>query len=220
MFNSKEKVCSALNVYVLKEWKRYFISDFRCIKIKQILVPLWLHFINTHCLNNLVHIPLLQLVDSFTNPFHASRIGFSSGLMILSVCFICSLIRVRLPLPLITLLHFTLGPEFLMHDNRCRSIWNLLVASLSSWPAPTAYRLSQRLFCESFTSEITTTLNDNLPAVRGHAVLPHMCRTAAQTDSIVANRQSSDSHNGLEREVKSWKNDCLGVGDHFMLNYP
>lgn len=110
----------------------------RCI-FKEI--PLWLHFMNKHhiqeihCLNNLFHIPILQLVDSFTNPFHGSHIGFSSRLMILSVCFICSLIWVRLPLSLITPLHFTLGPEFLMHDNRCRSIWNLLVASLSSWPA-------------------------------------------------------------------------------------
>lgn len=61
-----------------------------------------------------------------------------------------------------------------MLDNRCRSIWNLLIAALSFWPA------SQTLcpigsWVKAVNSVITTTQSDNLPAVlRTHSLL-HMC---------------------------------------------
>lgn len=45
--------------------------------------------------NNLVHALIMHFVDSSTMLFHASHIGFSSGIMLLSVCFICSLSQVR-----------------------------------------------------------------------------------------------------------------------------
>lgn len=48
-----------------------------------------------HLEYNLVHIPIKHLVDSSTMLFLASHIGFSSGIMLLSVCFICSLTQVR-----------------------------------------------------------------------------------------------------------------------------
>lgn len=50
---------------------------------------------DTQLVNNLVHIPVMHFVDSFTILFHASLIGFSAGMMLLSGCFICSLSQVR-----------------------------------------------------------------------------------------------------------------------------
>lgn len=50
---------------------------------------------DSELVNNLVHILLMHSVDSSAVLFRASHIGFSSGIMLLSVCFICSLTQVR-----------------------------------------------------------------------------------------------------------------------------
>lgn len=50
---------------------------------------------DSQLVNNLVHILLMHFVDSSTMLFRASHIGFSSGIVLLSVCFICSLTQVR-----------------------------------------------------------------------------------------------------------------------------
>lgn len=52
---------------------------------------------DSRLVNNLVHILIMHFVDSSTMLFRASHIGFSSGIMLLSVCFICFLTQVRYP---------------------------------------------------------------------------------------------------------------------------
>ena len=61
-----------------------------------------------------------------------------------------------------------------MLDNRCRSIWNLLIAALSFWPASqTDCPIDS--WVKAVNSVITRTWSDNLPAVlRTHSLL-HMC---------------------------------------------
>lgn len=76
-----------------------------------------------HANNLIVCILIMHFVDSITVLFHASHIGFSSRIMLLSVCFIWSLSQVHYAvIPSNPRLHFTLSPEFSLLDNRFRLI--------------------------------------------------------------------------------------------------
>lgn len=86
------------------------------------------------------------------------------------------------PLSLITRLHITLGPESLMHDNKCRLIWNLLLGIIFCiffYPRLQTKRpIGSRV--KAVNSVIMATWNDNLPAVlRTHSLLHVSCFAAA-----------------------------------------
>lgn len=119
--------------------------------------------------NNLVCILIMHFVDSITMLFHASHIGFSSRVMLLSVCFICSLGQVHYTvIPNNPPLHFILSLEFLLLDNRFRFIWNLLIVALSL-PASQADCPGSWV---KAVKVVISTWNDNLPAVlRTHSLL-------------------------------------------------
>lgn len=149
----------------------------------------------------------MHFVDSGAMLFRGSHIGFSLGIMLLSVCFICSLSQVRrAPLSLIT-------PHYILHlaQNSYGSItdaggrlkfylqWYYLFdphhrqAALGSW-------------AKGVKAVITTTRNDNLPAVLRTYSLPHVWRIAvtAFSFSTLAALPCSDSFNKIKRKVNHY----------------